>query len=586
MKKTLAILLALFLLFSLFPAMQAETSEVSPQIRVLLRRLNLMDRLDMVLVGRCQVEGSGYAVFLPGGTEITCQIQDSQLYLYTGNMTMRCGSRLCFMPTDPNGGMKLSGGSSLYPGTLDVTVSASLLQAVLTLPVETYLRGVLPYEMGDGFPLEALKAQAVCARTYAMARLASQKDWDVVDTTNDQVYRGTGNSPLCDQAIAETAGIVGTRGGKLASCYYAASNGGQTVLPSRVWPGEDDSIYAVSDDPYDLANPDSIVRRAVLEKTSPDLAEPVRQILTDALTKDLKKQGFDVSPASLRIDAISQCRLSGHEKAPVRFVDTLHLTVSYSGRRPLSGVSSTPSLAGGTYGEDEDMLFFATSTPGPSPDADVLGPFEAAREPAELTLPLFPQLARALHLSISGSDNELITLTETESQYVLEARRYGHGVGMSQRGAQYMAEHEGWSFDRILKFYYPGMELRVAPSDLPARSTPDPFLARTPGPSATPTPRPTLMPVTESLKNMPDGARLASVEGIADDSSLNLRSEPSAASEILMRLYKHQQVIVLETCEDPAWVHVRTDSAEGFVMVSFLAFADGPAPSPAPSALP
>ena len=60
------------------------------------------------------------------------------------------------------------------------------------------------------------------------------------------------------------------------------------------------------------------------------------------------------------------------------------------------------------------------------------------------------------------------------------------------------------------------------------------------------------------------------MEGIADDSSLNLRAEPSQSSEILMRLYKHQQLVVLEQCEDPAWVHVKTDVVEGYVMVSFL----------------
>lgn len=64
------------------------------------------------------------------------------------------------------------------------------------------------------------------------------------------------------------------------------------------------------------------------------------------------------------------------------------------------------------------------------------------------------------------------------------------------------------------------------------------------------------------------------MEGIDDDSSLNLRAEPNTAAEILMRLYKHQQLIVLETCEDPAWVKVKTDVIEGYVMVSFLSPAE------------
>lgn len=87
------------------------------------------------------------------------------------------------------------------------------------------------------------------------------------------------------------------------------------------------------------------------------------------------------------------------------------------------------------------------------------------------------------------------------------------------------------------------------------------------------------MPVTGEL---PAGAYLAAVTGIEDDSSLNLRAEPNTASEIIMRLYKHQQLVVLETCEDPAWVKVRTDVVEGYVMVSFLEKLDAtPAPATA-----
>ena len=80
------------------------------------------------------------------------------------------------------------------------------------------------------------------------------------------------------------------------------------------------------------------------------------------------------------------------------------------------------------------------------------------------------------------------------------------------------------------------------------------------------------MPVTTD--GMPDGAWIASVENIEDDSSLNLRKEPSPSAEILMRLYKHQKLMVLEICDDPAWAHVRTDAAEGYVMISFLERAE------------
>ena len=65
-------------------------------------------------------------------------------------------------------------------------------------------------------------------------------------------------------------------------------------------------------------------------------------------------------------------------------------------------------------------------------------------------------------------------------------------------------------------------------------------------------------------------AWLASVEHIDDDSTLNLREKPSAGSKIVMRLYKHQKLIVLEEAEVTGWLHVKTDVIEGYVMMSFL----------------
>jgi hypothetical protein len=184
-----------------------------------------------------------------------------------------------------------------------------------------------------------------------------------------------------------------------------------------------------------------------------------------------------------------------------------------------------------------------------------------------VTIELFPEGVRALDLSVYGADNEIVTLQETDTHFVLESRRYGHGVGMSQRGAQWMAFRYGKSYLDILNFYYPGMELKKLASGAPVLPTAQPALVQSPAPPATPTPRPTLMPVTGDL---PEGAYLATVANIDDNSSLNLRQEPTTAAEILMRLYKHQKLVVLGVCEDPAWVKVKTDVIEGYVMLSFL----------------
>ncbi len=570
MKKFLSLLLCCLLFFSLVPAHAELKDDPAPLVRVCLRRLALTDRADLILDGSYTLEGAGYSLYLQDASEVVLQVRDNTIYLYAGDLHMRCGNEIHLVrhAGTKEGGLRFSRNGSLYPGDLSLTVSGGILLPVLTLSVEEYLRGVLPYEMSNDFPLEALKAQAVCARTYVLSRINASKPYDVVDTTNDQVYRGTGNHPRCDQAVRETAGLVATYKGELFTCYYSASNGGQTETFSHVWAGEEaKGLFQVKDDPYDFANPESMVRRAYLPRDGGDLPAAFTEILSNYMASTLRSGGYDADPSSFRVDSIESVSLSGllYPK-PSRFYTTLDVTFTWSGRKELSSAATTPSLASGSYSEDEDVLFFVTSTPAPA--ATTLGPFTAADKPASLTLPLFPDVIRALSLSISGSDNELVTCREEKDRFVLEARRFGHGVGLSQRGAQYMAAHEHWPFDRILEFYYPGMKLMQGTSGKTRLSTLEPALVMLPAPSASPTPRPTLMPV--STDRLPEGSYLASVEGIDDDSSLNLRAEPSQGAEILMRLYKHQKLIVLEACEDPRWVHVRTDSIEGYVMVSFL----------------
>ena len=139
-------------------------------------------------------------------------------------------------------------------------------------------------------------------------------------------------------------------------------------------------------------------------------------------------------------------------------------------------------------------------------------------------------------------------------------------------GVEYKNDLEGKkSFEEIIRFYFPGSELRkmntqdLAPVSVPEILIPhiaDEFEEIEPAPQAT------LMPVTD--KNIPDGAYMASVEGIDDGSTLNLRSRPSMASQVVMRLMKHQHLIVLDELDVPGWAHVKTDAAEGYVMSSYL----------------
>jgi stage II sporulation protein D len=100
---------------------------------------------------------------------------------------------------------------------------------VQTLPLETYVRGVVSAEMPAGWPLAALEAQAIASRTYALTAHAGGAKFDVYADTRSQVYRGVAaETPQTDTAITDTVGQIVTYDGQPATTYFFASSGGRT----------------------------------------------------------------------------------------------------------------------------------------------------------------------------------------------------------------------------------------------------------------------------------------------------------------------------------------------------------------------
>lgn len=579
--------LCLLLCFALLPVCTgAHGEDASPTVRIYLKRLGLTDRADLHLDGLYTAFASNVSMGFPEGSEITLQIRSGSIYLFYEGMSLKLGTKVQLVQNQSaqggQEGIRFVEGGNLYPGTMTFTVQDGQLMPVLALTIEEYLLGVVPYEMSNSFPLEALKAQAICARTYAMAHLDASAAYDMVDTTANQVFLGINYSNTnAIQAVQETAGVVGGYKGALATCYYAASNGGQTEKVETVWGSKGDwSYYQVTDDPYDVENPESPVKRARLYKNGEKLPDAFLKLLADALQGEMTKRGMDTDVSSLRIDSITAVSLSTPRSSDEsKLMTELTITFNWSGRQVLytPGATAIPAADG-----DTELSLFASPTPTAVPETMVTAETIATPAPTPvysvflpvadsctLTLKLFPTVLRALNLSIYGADNEIVTVVEKDDQFVLESRRYGHGVGMSQRGAQWMASQYGKTYVEILAFYYPGMTLMKAPSGSAVLPTAQAELVETPGPAATATPRPTLMPATMT-DDLPAGSYLAEITGIDEDSSVNLREEPNTSATVLRRLYLHQQLIVLPDCEEEGWAHVKTDVMEGYVMESFL----------------
>jgi len=123
---------------------------------------------------------------------------------------------------------------------------------IVTLDIEEYLRGVVPAEVFPSWGMEALKAQAVAARSFAMQRMERNRnnDFDVDDTTQFQAYIPDRIHPRTDEAIRETAGIIATFNGRIAETLYSASNGGETVSAQARWGGAGKPYLIAQQDHY------------------------------------------------------------------------------------------------------------------------------------------------------------------------------------------------------------------------------------------------------------------------------------------------------------------------------------------------
>jgi stage II sporulation protein D len=115
------------------------------------------------------------------------------------------------------------------------------VSVVNRVPIEDYLRGVLPHEIGrlDARTIEAGKAQAVAARTYALSYVGRRSDqgFDVYASVEDQIYGGAGDEgPLTDRCVQETAGLVGSYQGRFIRANYFSTCGGVTANVEDVWP--------------------------------------------------------------------------------------------------------------------------------------------------------------------------------------------------------------------------------------------------------------------------------------------------------------------------------------------------------------
>jgi stage II sporulation protein D len=173
-----------------------------------------------------------------------------------------------------------------YRGSIRVDVQRGRLRAINVVGLEPYLYGVVPAEVPDDWPAEVLKAQAVAARSYALATRKTAGDFDLYADVRSQVYRGIDEEEdSTNQAVDDTSGEVLIYGGRVVTTYFHSTSGGRTASIADVWPGSNPVPYLVSvDDPYDSLSPHHIWSPVVVPAARLDRVLKTPGRLTDVRT--------------------------------------------------------------------------------------------------------------------------------------------------------------------------------------------------------------------------------------------------------------------------------------------------------------
>ena len=183
-----------------------------------------------------------------------------------------------------------------------------------------------------------------------------------------------------------------------------------------------------------------------------------------------------------------------------------------------------------------------------------------------MELDVYEQIKDELDLGLNGSNYELVSVVEEGDGYTIELRRFGHGVGMSQRGAQRRAGVEEMGCTEILKFYYPGMTLDKIDWDAPELEELEALPESVGRARAEPTPTPTPAPLPE----LEDGQYYAVVQLGDASSTLNLRQAPTTQSQVVAQLASGRRLIVCGEADGEGWVQVRTAEYEGYCKLEYL----------------
>ncbi len=403
-------------------------------------------------------------------------------------------ARIVLSPAEDGGKISLlsvnrSQGTPAYRGSMEIRKTGQGFVVINELPVEEYLYGVVPSEMPVSYPMEALKAQAICARTYVYAHLESpgygEYGAHVDDSTGYQVYNNTAEKEEAIQAVQETKGEVVRLNGELVDTYYYSTSCGFGA-DERVWnPGEEKKVSyltAVSISETAMQQDQNSAEIPGTEYfTAQDMCrgDYFHEFLQNPPETDFERQEpwyrWSITVESLDTESLRKVLKERQEAEPDRIL------VEKNGDKtePVgSNAGNTGSNAGNAgsnaeaAGEWEDIGRITDIRIGKRGDGGIAESLVIKGEKKTVTV-LSQYNIRAvlcaggvtavrqdgskveLKMLLPSAFFEIESVKEGENMigYKLYGGGYGHGAGMSQNAARHMAE-KGYTTADILLFFY------------------------------------------------------------------------------------------------------------------------------------
>ncbi len=410
-------------------------------------------------------------------------------------------ARIVLSPAEDGGKISLlsvnrSQGTPAYRGSMEVRKTGQGLVVINELPVEEYLYGVVPSEMPVSYPMEALKAQAICARTYVYAHLESpgygEYGAHVDDSTGYQVYNNTAEKEEAIQAVQETKGEVVRLNGELVDTYYYSTSCGFGA-DERVWnPGEEKKVSYLTAASISETAMQQDQNSAEIPGTGYFTAQDMcrgdyfHEFLHNPPETDFERQEpwyrWSITVESIDVESLQKVLKERQEAEPDRILveksgdktEPVGSNAGNAGSNAGNAGSNAGNVGGNAEaaGEWEDIGRITDICIGKRGDGGIAESLVIKGEKKTVTV-LSQYNIRAvlcaggvtavrqdgskveLKMLLPSAFFEIESVKEGENMigYKLYGGGYGHGAGMSQNAARHMAE-KGYTTADILLFFY------------------------------------------------------------------------------------------------------------------------------------